>query len=79
MEAAADVFRAEGLTVEVETLAGGDPAAALVEFAKHLPAAMLAMSTHARSGWDRTALGSVAMKVVHDSPCPVLVQQPARD
>ena len=52
---------------------------ALVEFAKHLPAAMLAMSTHARTGWDRTALGSVAMKVVHDSPCPVLVQQPAHD
>ena len=49
MEAAADVFRAEGLTAEVETLAGGDPAAALVEFAKHLPAAMLAMSTHART------------------------------
>jgi nucleotide-binding universal stress UspA family protein len=40
---------------------------------------MLAMSTHGRTGWDRTALGSVAMKVVHDSPCPVLVQQPARD
>jgi nucleotide-binding universal stress UspA family protein len=79
MEAAADVFRSEGLTADVETLAGGDPASALVELAKHLPATMLAMSTHGRTGWDRTALGSVAMKVVHDSPCPVLVQQPARD
>ena len=76
MEGAAEVFRAEGITAEVETLAGGDPASALVEFAKRLPAAMLAMSTHARTGWNRTALGSVAMKVVHDSPCPVLVQKP---
>jgi nucleotide-binding universal stress UspA family protein len=79
MDGAADVFRAEGLTAEVETLTGSDPAAAIVEFAKHLPATMVAMSTHARTGWDRTALGSVAMKVVHDSPCPVLVQQPAHD
>jgi len=76
MEAAADVFRAEGIEVDVETLTGSDAASALVEFAKHLPAAMMAMSTHARTGWDRTALGSVAMKVVHDSPCPVLVQKP---
>lgn len=76
MEAAADVFRAEGIAVDIETLTGSDAAAALVEFAKHLPAAMMAMSTHARTGWDRTALGSVAMKVVHDAPCPVLVQKP---
>jgi nucleotide-binding universal stress UspA family protein len=44
--------------------------------ARKTSAAMMAMSTHARTGWDRTALGSVAMKVVHDSPCPVLVQKP---
>jgi len=76
MEAAADFMRSEGLTVEVETLFGDDAAHALVELARQLPAAMIAMSTHARTGWDRTALGSVAMKVVHDSPCPVLVQKP---
>ena len=76
MEQIAGVFRAEGVAVDVETLTGTDPAAALVELARHLPAAMIAMSTHARTGWGRTALGSVAMKVVHDSPCPVLVQKP---
>jgi nucleotide-binding universal stress UspA family protein len=77
MQAAADFLRSEGLTVEVETLTGTDAARALVELVERLPASILAMSTHARTGWSRTALGSVAMKVVHDSPCPVLVQKPA--
>ncbi len=76
MSAAADFLRSEGLQVDVETLTGRDAASALVELAAHLPAAMIAMTTHARTGWNRTALGSVAMKVVHDSPCPVLVQKP---
>jgi nucleotide-binding universal stress UspA family protein len=76
MEASADFLRSEGLVVEIETLTGHDAARAIVERAVSLPAAMLAMSTHARRGWSRTALGSVAMKVVHDSPCPVLVQKP---
>jgi nucleotide-binding universal stress UspA family protein len=35
------------------------------------------MSTHARVGLARTALGSTAIKVVHDAPCPVLVQTPS--
>ena len=71
------MFRADGVPVEVETLVGNDPASALVQRAAEVPATMIAMSTHARTGWNRTALGSVAMKVVHDSPCPVLVQRPA--
>ena len=76
LDEATALFRAEGIPVESESLAGRDPASALVDLATQLPAAMIAMSTHARTGWNRTALGSVAMKVVHDSPCPVLVQRP---
>ena len=49
------------------------PAGAIVQSARDLPATMLAMTTHARTGIAHTALGSVAIDVVHHSPCPVLV------
>ena len=66
----------EGVEAEVETLTGTDAAAALVELATSLPAGLVAMATHGRTGLARTALGSTAMKVVHDAPCPVLVHRP---
>jgi len=49
------------------------PPGAIVQSARDLPATLLAMTTHARTGIAHTALGSVAMAVVHRSPCPVLV------
>lgn len=49
------------------------PSGAIVRSAQELPATLLAMTTHARSGFGRAVLGSVAMDVVHHSPCPVLV------
>ena len=49
------------------------PSGAIVRSAQELPATLLAMTTHARSGFGRAVLGSVAMEVVHHSPCPVLV------
>jgi nucleotide-binding universal stress UspA family protein len=49
------------------------PAGAIVQSAHDLPATLLAMTTHARTGIARAVLGSVAMDVVHRSPCPVLV------
>jgi nucleotide-binding universal stress UspA family protein len=48
-------------------------AGAIARSARELPATLLAMSTHARIGIARAALGSVTMDVVHHSPCPVLV------
>ena len=74
--AAAERLRAKGLAATEETLIGKDPARAIVELAGRLPAAMIAMSTHARVGLARTALGSTAIKVVHDASCPVLVTKP---
>jgi nucleotide-binding universal stress UspA family protein len=49
------------------------PAGAIVHSARDIPATLLAMTTHARTGIARVALGSVTMQVVHNSPCPVLV------
>jgi nucleotide-binding universal stress UspA family protein len=56
-----------------EVLHATDPADALVAQVQRLPATLVAMATHGRTGIARTALGSVAMCLVHRSSCPVLV------
>jgi nucleotide-binding universal stress UspA family protein len=48
------------------------PAYAIAQYARELPATLLALTTHARTGLGRAVLGSVALDVVHESPCPVL-------
>ncbi|MGZ6895836.1 MAG: universal stress protein [Acidimicrobiia bacterium] len=60
-------------SAETKLLYGVDPADAIVHFATDLPATYVLMGSHGRQGVARVALGSVAMRVVHRSPCPVLV------
>ena len=53
------------------------PAGALADYADALPAALLGMNSHARSGIPRFALGSVTMGVLHLASCPLLVTHAA--
>jgi len=69
-------FRGAGLEARSEALIGKDPAAAIAAFVRSRPAPLVCMATHGRGGIERTALGSVAMKVVHQVTCPVLVVRP---
>lgn len=62
--------------VNFDVLHGTRAAAEIVDYARVNSAAMIAMATHGRSGLRRLALGSVAMQVVHDAPCPVLLARP---
>lgn len=56
----------------------GTPASrSITSFAASLPAALIVMATHGRTGLARTALGSVATEVVRHAPCPVVVHRPA--
>lgn len=52
----------------------GDPARSIADYS-HRAAALIAVATHARDGFDRV-LGSVAMEIVHRSHSPVLVVRP---
>jgi nucleotide-binding universal stress UspA family protein len=52
----------------------GDPADAIVRHARDDD--LIALTSRARGGLMRTALGSVAMRIVHRAPCPVLVGSP---
>jgi nucleotide-binding universal stress UspA family protein len=54
----------------------GSPGRSIPWFAERLPAALIALATHGRSGLTRISLGSVASDVVRHAPCPVLVSRP---
>ena len=67
----------KGIPVEMTTLQGR-AAPEIVAHAKKIGADLIVMGTHGRSGFQHALLGSVAERVVHHSPCPVLVV-PARE
>jgi nucleotide-binding universal stress UspA family protein len=70
--------RLASLEVEVATHVGeGIPGEVIVGYAQEHPeVAAIAMSTHGRSGLGRWLFGSVAEKVLHSSPVPLLLVRP---
>ena len=73
----AEIMADRGVPTGQRVLHGADTSAAITRFAVSLPACLLAMATHGRSGLARVTLGSVAMAVVREAPCPVLIVRPA--
>jgi nucleotide-binding universal stress UspA family protein len=72
-------LRGDGVQVDWEVALGrdpGQPSGRLVEVVRNRRAGLVALSTHGRTGLRRLIIGSVAMRVVHASPCPVLVARP---
>lgn len=53
-------------------VAAGDPAATIVQMAEDLPAELLVVGCHGRTGLERLLVGSVAEKVIRAAPCSVL-------
>ncbi|WP_333649085.1 universal stress protein [Candidatus Binatus sp.] len=74
-------------TVRYEmVVTSGDPAERVLETARGLDADLIVMGTHGRKGLGHLVLGSVAERVVRESPIPVLtvhstarVRKAARD
>jgi len=62
--------------IEWEVLHDAHPDQALTRFAAERDAGAIAMSTHAHTGLQRLAVGSVTMSVVHKAHSPVLVVGP---
>ena len=60
-----------GVKYEIHTSVG-DPAGAILKSQHAAAADVIVMSTHARRGFSRFFLGSVAEMVLRESPCPVL-------
>ncbi len=79
LKAAAERLRAEGLSSVEERLLHGNAAAAILDLAQESPGAMVAMTTHGRSGIGRWVLGSVADRVVRHAGVPVLIIRPKEE
>ena len=54
----------------------GNPPTMILEQAVSIPADLVVMGTHGRSGFERAMMGSVAEKVLRKAPCPVLLVPP---
>jgi nucleotide-binding universal stress UspA family protein len=70
-------LRGRLLRVRTQVVEESQPALAVIEAARQLPADMIAMQTHGRRGLSRLILGSVADKVLRGTPVPLLVHRPA--
>jgi nucleotide-binding universal stress UspA family protein len=67
----------KGWKVERETRIG-DPVREIIKMAILLPATLILMSTHGRSGIERVRKGSVTEQVLKQSPCPVFILHSSR-
>jgi nucleotide-binding universal stress UspA family protein len=67
----ADAGARAGVPV-VTRIITGIPFDEIVQIGKELPADLIIMGTHGRTGVSHLLLGSVAEKVVRRAPCPVL-------
>jgi nucleotide-binding universal stress UspA family protein len=57
-----------------------EPADAIVQYARSAHIDLIVIGTHGRSGLSQLLVGSVAERVVHHAPCPVLtVRQPEHE
>ncbi|MDX1698706.1 MAG: universal stress protein, partial [Thiohalobacterales bacterium] len=56
----------------------GNPVDEIVKYAILMPATLLVMSTHGRSGLERIRAGSVTEQVLKQSPCPVFILHTTR-
>jgi len=59
-------------------IAEGDAAASIWRAAEQLPAELIVIGSHGRTGLARLALGNVAERVLETAPCSVLVVRPGR-
>ena len=72
-----DTLSKEGWAIERETRIG-DPVREIIKMAILLPATMILMSTHGRSGLERIRDGSVTEQVLKQSPCPMFILHSSR-
>jgi len=72
-----DALTGDDWAVEIETRMG-DPVFEILKMAILLPATMILMSTHGRSGMERIRDGSVTELVLKQSPCPVFILHSTR-
>jgi nucleotide-binding universal stress UspA family protein len=76
LEQVAGGLRADGYTVGTQVILQNDPHEAIIDWALQNGVEIVAMVTHGRGGIGRLVFGSVAERLLHQSPLPLLVVRP---
>ncbi len=67
---------AKGIKVKTAAIEGNRPGETIVDYAREKGMGLIVMATHGHTGFKKLLLGSVATRVLHDSPVPVLLIRP---
>ena len=73
VEAVARRLSAEGIAVEVVVEADPDVGGRIAQIAQTGDADLIALTTHARAGWERFVFGSILDRVVRATTVPLLI------
>lgn len=68
-------FQTEGVEVKTEILQGAT-AQTIADYARQNEIDLIVIATHGHTGMKRLMFGSVALRVMHESPVPVLLIRP---
>lgn len=68
-------FQTEGIDVKTEILQGAT-AQTIADYARQNAVDLIVIATHGHTGMKRLMFGSVALRVMHESPVPVLLIRP---
>jgi nucleotide-binding universal stress UspA family protein len=71
----AEVFRARGVKVSVNTMVGA-PGPSIISYSKENGVDLIAIASHGHSGFRNVLLGSTAEYVIRESSLPVLMIRP---
>jgi nucleotide-binding universal stress UspA family protein len=66
----------EGMNVKTETLESYRPSHAITDYAQKNGVDLIVIATHGYTGMKKMLLGSIALKVLHESNVPVLLIRP---
>ena len=71
-----NALSAKGIKAETVVVKGAAPADAIIDFTQKNNVDMIVMATHGYTGFKKLLMGSVAFRVLHESPVPVLLIRP---
>jgi nucleotide-binding universal stress UspA family protein len=66
----------EGIKVKTETLESNGPSHTITDYAQKNGVDLIIIATHGYTGMKKMMLGSIALKVLHESNVPVLLIRP---
>jgi nucleotide-binding universal stress UspA family protein len=66
----------EGINVKTETIESNGPSHTITDYAQKNGVDLIVIATHGYTGMKKMLLGSVALKVLHESNVPVLLIRP---